>query len=146
MIKPSGFNGRVVLVGFALLCACGGETEAKPVPSKVEPSAVEPAKVAKPKVIEPSAPTDGVGVEAFCPEICRRSVVLGCRLADRCDVMCRNAFADLVCPRQLKRAMECALSLPVNEWFCSPDGIAAVKDGPCDDEQEAYDVCLRAIK
>lgn len=60
--------------------------------------------------------------------------------------MCKNAFADMPCPDLLTPAMECALGQPLTSWICSVDGVGAVKDGPCDAEQIAYDACLTSLK
>lgn len=119
------------------LCVAFGCSSDRTVPPREKSQAV-PAPTKTPSV--------DVGVESFCPEICRRTHALQCRGAVQCDAMCRGAFADLACPGLLKRAMECALDQPMMAWVCSPDGFAAVMDGPCDREQEAYDLCLTSIK
>lgn len=144
MIEPNGRTDHALLRG--VLCLSGVvfacDTDHVPLP---------PSSVAAPQpqaVAVPARPfiAHGYSVEHFCPEICRRTHALGCRAMSDCDELCRGAFADLVCPQLLQPAMECALSQPLTSWFCSPDGIGAVKDGSCEREQIAYEACLAAIK
>lgn len=140
-----------------LVGACSSEAASAPDQSKTPapaPKAPE-AAAATPAQPAPSAPAAAptpttapgtVNVDLFCPEVCKRTRQLGCRAAERCDQVCQSAFAQMPCPEQLQPAMECALSQPLSAWICSPDGFGAVKDGPCDREQTAYDACLNTIK
>jgi len=126
------------------ISSLGCDSDHAPVPSA--PKSIDAPQPPAAPAIERPFVAHGYGVDNFCPEICRRTHALGCRAMSDCDQLCRGAFADMVCPQLLQPAMECALSLPLSSWFCSPDGIAAVKDGSCEREQIAYEACLTAIK
>lgn len=126
---------RVLLAAlFAVIALCG----CKDASEKATQHAKE-GVVAAPKKDAPYR------VDDFCPEICQRTRELRCRAADRCDAMCRAAFADMACPSALRTAMDCALAQPLSSWICSQDGVGAVMDGPCDGKQAAYDACLQAL-
>jgi hypothetical protein len=137
MIERVGFWGRCgfsvcLFVGAMLVAACGkkeAESETRQAPvAEAAPRRDAPYRV-----------------DDFCPEICQRTRELRCRAADRCDAMCRAAFADMACPSALRTAMDCALAQPLTSWICSQDGVGAVMDGPCDGKQAAYDACLQAL-
>jgi len=56
---------------------------------------------------------------------------------------CAAMLADKLCPEHMQAFMTCALSKPERDWECTPDQVAAVKDGVCDREQRDFIMCAQ---
>lgn len=80
-----------------------------------------------------------------CEGMCERTVSLGCGSRDACMANCVSmleAEADL-CAEHMQAFLACALSRPSGDWECTQDKVAAVKDGVCDKEQNAFVTCAQ---
>jgi hypothetical protein len=49
-----------------------------------------------------------------------------------------------VCKDELRAATACMLAHPASDWECSPQGLAAIKSGICDSEQQKVMNCMMA--
>lgn len=55
---------------------------------------------------------------------------------------CAAANDGAVCPAEMSKLMTCALKHPAERWECSDEGVASIRDGYCDKEQEAFMNCV----
>ncbi|HEV8551281.1 MAG TPA: hypothetical protein VGQ57_19670 [Polyangiaceae bacterium] len=85
-----------------------------------------------------------VGVSEACTRICERSQVLKCKNADQCLVNCVAAAAGTPCTGEFLTFYRCLVPQPIGNWECAEDGVAAVKPGTCDAEQDHAIQCMKA--
>jgi hypothetical protein len=88
-----------------------------------------------------AAPQDTGGV---CERICNNAKVLRCSAAAECVPVCelmRNAF---VCTGEMEAFARCMAKQPPENWTCTPDGTAVLKDGFCEQEQANSARCAMA--
>jgi|GEM_PF-6158216 len=97
----------------------------------------------------PSAPAEGpqggpanAPDEPQCEEICARSTELKCKEAAQCRRMCNESMSNGPCSTEMRGATSCMVRHPASDWECTPEGLAAIKDGICVSEQEAVATCL----
>jgi hypothetical protein len=48
------------------------------------------------------------------------------------------------CSDQMSKFLRCLVSEPVERWECGEDGVAAIREGFCDKEQEQAVGCMEA--
>lgn len=46
------------------------------------------------------------------------------------------------CPREIGLFYACLLRQPEQNWECADDGVAAIREGYCDAEQQAVIACM----
>ena len=96
---------------------------------------VPPGK-AKPLSIEPKA-------NDTCATICRRSNELNCKIqSDQCINVCREMQDVPVCKAEMEKVVSCMVSRSATDWECSEEGIAALKNGACDSQQNGFINCM----
>jgi hypothetical protein len=119
------------------------EVTAAPVQAVAEPA--KAAEVAKPEPTKPEAPKVAeADVKRQCAGICARSTELKCAQAAECEALCAASMADPTCAAQMSAATSCMLKEPAANWECTEDGVAAIKEGFCEAEQNAFATCLMA--
>jgi len=102
------------------------------------------ATSASPLAASATSRTDMGGVKDACGSICERSHVLKCKNADECLVNCLAAGAGTPCNAEFLAFYRCIVPQPINNWECAEDGVAAVKPGVCDEEQQRAVRCMQA--
>jgi hypothetical protein len=93
-----------------------------------------------------SAPTTAAlqAVEQACASICERSRVLKCQRADDCLLNCMGAATGTPCNPEFQSFYQCLVPQPIKNWECAEDGIAAIRVGICEKEQERVLHCMEA--
>jgi hypothetical protein len=81
-------------------------------------------------------------VEHACNSICGQSQKLQCARADECLSNCIAMGSLTPCAEQFGSFYQCLLKQPLQNWECAEDGVASIKPGFCDTEQEAAVRCL----
>lgn len=145
------------VVGATWLCAlfcvgCSnatGASERSPVhavavtPAAAVAAPAEPEEPAAPKSAAPGpASPQNLAAIKQCAEICARSTQLKCAHASECEALCIDSLESATCMPQMKSATDCMLAKPIASWQCSEDGVAAIKPGICDAEQQAFVSCV----
>jgi hypothetical protein len=51
-------------------------------------------------------------------------------------------MAGAPCSNEMTQATACMLNHPASDWMCTPDGLAAIKEGICVAEQDAVTACV----
>ena len=83
-------------------------------------------------------------IEKTCTSICERSRTLKCANVAECQPNCVAMAVGTPCSDEFMRFYACLVREPVEHWECSEDGIAAIKDGFCENEQKAAIQCMEA--
>lgn len=90
-----------------------------------------------------NAPKTG-DVKDSCASICERSHVLRCTNADQCLVNCVGAGTGTPCNAEFLAFYQCLVPQPIANWECAEDGVAAIKPGICNKEQERAVRCMES--
>ena len=85
-----------------------------------------------------------MSVPEACGSICERSQVLKCQNANGCLVDCVAAGTGTPCNAEFQAFYRCLMPQPVHKWDCADDGIAAIKPGFCEGQQERAVQCMEA--
>jgi hypothetical protein len=123
--------------------APAADPASEPAPA-AEPAKPEPAPTSAPAKPGPSADAPAVTnptANAVCTQVCDRTEKLHCGPLEACMAACAAASDGSVCPAEMSKLMSCALKQPAEHWECSDEGVAAIRDGYCDKEQEAFMSC-----
>jgi hypothetical protein len=83
-------------------------------------------------------------IEAACAAICERSRVLRCQNADECLPNCLGAASGTPCNAEFQAFYQCLVPQPIKNWECAEDGVAAIRPGFCEKEQERALSCMQA--
>jgi hypothetical protein len=98
-------------------------------------SAANPAPVAA-RVEVPTS------LERSCREICDRSRRLKCENTAECMPNCLAMGSLTPCTDKMTVFFHCLVEQPLQNWECSPDGVAAVRPGFCENEQASAVGCM----
>ena len=141
---------RTVLVWFVSSCgffaqACEKEkTEPAPATTASAREPVSQAPAREPAPVGSARVAAAAEVERTCTSICDRSRTLKCAHVAECQPNCVAMAVGTPCSGAFMSFYACLVREPVEHWECSEDGIAAIKDGFCQKEQEAAVGCLEA--
>jgi hypothetical protein len=83
-------------------------------------------------------------VEKSCNDICERSRQLACSHADECVPNCQAMGIISGCADQVAAMYRCLVQHRVSHWECADDGVAAIREGYCDKEQEQAIKCIES--
>lgn len=107
------------------------------------PSAVTP----QPAANEPSPKAEHLDLERTCTKICQRSLDLKCEHGADCIPSCLSMASVADCSASFLAFYRCLEQEPLEHWRCDQDGIAAIREGFCDREQESAVGCIEhAVK
>ena len=150
MITSSTIRTRCLAVAALLLGAmqvdCAhkeAQAEALPVASAAA-SSVAPAAPAVPAHAPPLVGPVSPKVESLCAGICEHSRRLKCKNADECKPQCIAMGSFTPCKDEFAAFYRCLEGKPDQNWECGEDGIAAIREGRCDPEQEKAVGCMEA--
>jgi hypothetical protein len=108
--------------------------------SALQPSAAEPA----PAQPTPAAPSAKLAAGSPCASICVRSTELHCKRASECEALCAQSMNDTRCKTELAAANGCMTAQPTASWECGENGLASIKRGFCNAEQQQFIGCMIA--
>jgi hypothetical protein len=143
----------VLLLSLAAGCIEKIHSEAPPVEAE-KPAAARAKKIEskteKPRPRPAPAPQKESVAAAVadketdsCSIICLRSKDLRCSIGpDDCLTACKEMQDVPVCKAEMQEVVGCMVTKPPKDWECSEEGIAALKDGVCDDEQGRFMTCI----
>jgi hypothetical protein len=93
----------------------------------------------QPAAVEPP-PTEAV--QRDCNAICQRSIELRCEHAEECLPNCVAAASATPCKHEFASFYGCLVTQPLENWHCEEDGVAAIREGHCEREQERALQCM----
>lgn len=70
-----------------------------------------------------------------CEQICGIAQPLHCKNHADCQVRCQSMMASPVCKETLAKLFACLRNQPRSHWECDEDGIGAIREPFCGDEQ-----------
>ncbi len=79
---------------------------------------------------------------ATCEALCAMLDPLKCRNGRECGPRCRSMLQIRGCAREMQKVLGCLSKQPLENWECDDDGIGAVRDPYCSDEQAMVVGCL----
>jgi hypothetical protein len=155
---------RVALAASALGCGCDQRSaaaagESPPAQAALQAERAKPGALAAPPPAAPApaaitpaaapqapaaAPAAKVAADAPCAALCVHSTELKCGEAENCGALCKQSLSGEICAAEQRAANACMLTQPTANWECSEMGVAALKDGFCEHEQEAFLKCMLA--
>lgn len=139
-------RGLVLAWGALGVAGCdGAAAEATPARESIEvPKLPRAAMTTQPSTpLAPSPkPSAASATSSHCDQICARTSELGCALAAQCAELCLEAMQHGGCEPEMAAVARCVLSEPVSHWECTPPGLASIKQGFCDSEQQAFVHCV----
>jgi hypothetical protein len=83
-------------------------------------------------------------LERTCRQICTRSQQLSCQKSEQCLPNCLAMGSQTPCTDQMLAFFRCLVAQPLANWECAPDGVAAIRDGFCMEEQGKTVACVQA--
>jgi hypothetical protein len=101
----------------------------------------------KPKasVPKPASPTPSYTepVTDPCKTVCQMTKELSCGSSDaRCMKACSEMRDINFCQAEMREVFACMTKHPKENWECSEDKVAAIKEGVCDKEQTLFVTCM----
>lgn len=91
--------------------------------------------------------TSSVGASELaqaCRDICQHSRRLNCIHADECATNCFGMGSVPSCQTQFAAFYRCLVGQPNQNWRCDEDGMASIREGFCDREQQRAVECVEA--
>jgi hypothetical protein len=137
-----------LFVFAAVLAACSKDKREEP---NAAASAQAPVASTAPSAVGPAAPANAWSldvaaaraVEKSCTDICERSRTLKCKgSADDCMKSCIGMAIGTPCRDAFTALYACFGREPAEHWECGEDGIAAIREGFCEKEQERTVTCM----
>lgn len=130
----------LALLALLALYACNSAELAKISGATGEDRAT--ASATHSEVLARPEPTKAAGL-TLCERLCAHTAPLACSAHADCSASCVEMGTSAeACAPKLDTFMRCLVSRPLSDFECDDDGIASVKDGPCDVEQGAVAQCL----
>jgi hypothetical protein len=77
-----------------------------------------------------------------CDKVCEFSRKLSCKRARECEPNCMAMGSLRSCLEPVAAMYACMIREPVGHWECAEDGVAAIREGYCDAEQERAIGCM----
>jgi hypothetical protein len=136
----------MILAFFSLISACSRDKHEEPsvaASSQAATAELTPSVSHSPPAAVIDRQTAGA-VEQSCKGICERSQVLKCAHAEDCMKSCIGMGIGTPCSESFAVLYACLQREPVAHWECGEDGIAAIRDGYCEKEQERAVDCMEA--
>lgn len=145
---------RQAAAGLAALCtllptACTRSESADParsytpVAGRDAGASVATAPLATKQITIPHAEV-APEVEQQCARICDRSRQLKCKRAADCQGNCVAMATVTPCSASMKEFYRCLAAEPLAHWECIEDGVAAIREGYCDEQQGQTVACMEA--
>jgi len=142
-IKLEGYHALAMFT-WGMLAACvqrapSGSNDAGASASTHRPVVVAPQTPSPTPNQEPHGDPE---IERACIAICERSQQLKCSHASECMVNCLAMATVTPCTAEMTAFYQCLLKQPIKNWECDEDGVAAIRQGFCDKEQEKTVLCM----
>jgi hypothetical protein len=142
-ISSKAIARHAVFATLTLGAAAGCRTEKSAAGSTARASAAQSESPA-PYASREADSVDIASVRDDCSSICERSRVLRCQNADECMQNCLGSAIGTPCTAEFLAFYQCLLPQPIKNWECAEDGVAAIREGFCDQEQEHAVRCMEA--
>jgi hypothetical protein len=113
-----------------------------------EPSPTASAKPALSVAPKPPMPAKSAaaaaGPQQLCDRVCERSRELKCWNADECVANCMASAATPPCADKFLAFFACVAEQPAKNWECDEGGMAAIREGFCEAEQDQTLRCVES--
>jgi len=146
--------GRTVWIGFVCSVALGAcsTQERAPATENAQPAASTLLSAPRPRSTDdPAKPVRSAlkrdaaqALRDACATICSRSTELKCANGAQCLTNCLAMAALTPCSEPVSTMYACLVRQPAANWECAEDGVAAIREGFCDREQERAVTCMEA--
>jgi hypothetical protein len=137
-------NMAVLFIGAAHLSCSRKEAQAEAsvlsLSASSKATVAPPAPTQAPALLGPVSPK----TESACADICEHSRRLRCEHVDECKPQCIAMGSFTPCQDQFAAFYRCLAGKPDRNWECGDDGVAAIREGLCDDEQKNAVGCMEA--
>lgn len=142
MTRTAGHHGALVVALLGAFCGLGACKNSVDDQAGTKPAAaaVEAAPPTLPSATPTAAPA-AAGADP-CISACQRSRDLKCPDAARCEATCVALRDSEPCGNEMRAALRCFAAQPVASWECGEDGMAAIREGFCGDQQQQVVTCL----
>jgi hypothetical protein len=137
--RRAGVVLGVALV-FGVAIGCKGSPPSENTKSSASPS--EPSARPATAAGEPAAAARAI--EQSCNSICERSRKLNCARPQDCMPNCLAMAIGSPCADEFTAFYRCLVQEPVEHWECAEEGVAAIREGFCEKEQERAVGCVEA--
>jgi hypothetical protein len=141
-IGKGGYANALWVVALIAAVGCARESNRRATGDAPAPSVTRAAPVAKQAHVPPVQVPEAI-VNA-CRRICGRSVELKCTHASECEPNCVATASATPCAAAFSTFYDCLVRQPLQNFQCDEDGVAAVREGFCDNEQAAAVRCMEA--
>ena len=113
--------------------------------SDSEPApAVSAAAAAAATTAAPSAATvTPAPAQELCRVPCQRGSELGCKNASLCAARCAEMANGQLCQEEMRSVLACITREPSSNWECDEEGLAAIREGYCEREQQGFLDCVQ---
>jgi hypothetical protein len=136
---PREASNRRPLWGALLIVAAAAGCEGKAAPAPL------PIQVAAARASTEAPAELGTAVlDKLCTQICDHSRVLKCKAPDVCKPNCLAMASLTPCGDEFRAFYGCLVGQPSQNWECSEDGVAAIREGFCESQQTRVAACMNA--
>ena len=143
--RANGERRALAVFTFGLLASCVQKAPLGSVDAGISATQNAPSSVAAQPPPAPApdpTPHGDPEIERACGEICQRSGQLKCSHASECMVNCLAMGTVTPCTPEMTAFYRCLVKQPAKNWECDEDGVAAIRQGFCDKEQEKTVLCM----
>jgi len=134
---------RLAIVLFVSCMACARK-EAAPEKAAARPAASTTLAAVHSPVPAPTRAAVSEDTSRACEAICANSRSRHCRNESQCLGNCLAMGSLTPCKDQVSAFYRCLVAQPAQNWECADDGVAAIREGFCDKEQEQAVTCMEA--
>jgi hypothetical protein len=140
-VSSSLRSGATVLFAGLALVSCERKISETTRGTAQAIPAVAASAVASTAVPATSA-TSAAALSNQCRQICENSHKLGCKNARECEPNCAAMGSLRPCLETVTALYACLSAQPSGRWECAEDGVAAIREGYCEAEQEHAVGCM----
>lgn len=148
-VRIDGLCYGIVAALLVSICACDTSTSASSVRSASDEATDVPTTSGQALSVKTQTQTQAPANDnheprsGLCEHVCAHTAQLACSAHAACAASCAEMHSSVqACAPRLEAFLRCLLSRPLTDFECDDDGVASVKDGPCDHEQGAVAQCL----
>ncbi|HEY2405694.1 MAG TPA: hypothetical protein VGI10_06820 [Polyangiaceae bacterium] len=136
-------HGSAISMAWVLFVACAREPSRETSGDQTQAVAASASVAASVSAVSPSRATFLKALARDCEGICAHSFELKCSHAVDCKLNCIAMGSIAACQPEFSAFYRCLLAQPADHFSCdADDGVAAINEGFCDQEQQASLHCM----
>jgi hypothetical protein len=140
-VDPSSRSREWIVLALLALAACERKPSQATQGSGQPISAVAPSTAASTPAPSANA-APAAALSERCGQICENSRKLGCKNMRECQSNCVAMGSLRPCVEAVTALYTCLSAQPSERWECAEDGVAAIREGFCESEQERAVACM----